>query len=91
MFLIECMCILSVLVIFSSVHAAGLNLVHELFSDMSASEAKHQGRLLHRVALVISIMSIKICMIFGTTRSTKSLNPKKSEDHLDMQAIKHQC
>ena len=63
MFLIECMCILSVLVIFSSVHAAGLNLVHELFSDMSASEAKHQGRLLHRVALVISI-SIKICMIF---------------------------
>ena len=84
MFLIEYMCILSVFAIFSSVHAAGLNLVHELFSDMSASEAKHQGRLLHRVALVISI---KICMIFGTTRSTKSHNPKKSEDHLDMQAI----
>ena len=88
MFLLECMCILSVLVIFSSVHAAGLNLVHELFSDMPTSKAKHQGRLLHRVALVISI---KICMIFGTTRSNKSHNPKKSEDHLDMQAIKHQC
>ena len=53
MFLIECMCILSVFVIFSSGYAARLNLVHELFSDMSASKAKHQGRLLHRVALMM--------------------------------------
>ena len=50
----------------SSVHAARLNLVHELFCDMSAPKAKHQCRLLHGVALVISI-SIEICMIFGPT------------------------
>ena len=66
MFLIEYMCILSVFAIFSSVHAARLNLVHELFCDMSAPKAKHQCRLLHGVALVISI-SIEICMIFGPT------------------------
>merc|ERR1719234_2526006 len=29
-----------------------LNLIHELFCDMAAAKAKHQGRLLHRVALV---------------------------------------
>ena len=36
-----------------------LNLVHELFCDMAASKAKHQGRLLHRVALEMRI-AIKI-------------------------------
>ena len=42
-----------------------LNLVHQLFRDMSAAKAKHQGGLFHRVALTI-IIRIKISMIFGT-------------------------
>ena len=43
--------------------AMRLNLVHELFCDMPPAKAKHQGRLLHRVALIMMLVMVMVMVM----------------------------